>query len=127
MRLLGIDYGTKRVGLALTDESGRFAAPREVLPPDEKLIPAIRALCEREQVGLIVLGESRNFRGEPNPVMKQIAKFRERLVAAVSVPVAYEPEFLTSAEAERVPVDDDLLDARAAALILKSYIDRHHD
>lgn len=132
MRFLGIDYGVKRVGLALSDANGRFALPYSVVPEDEKLIPTIKAICDKEQVGKIVIGESRDLKGQANPVMKKIARFRERLAQVVDVPLEYEPEFFTSTEAARLPgggvgawSKDEFLDARAAALILKSYLDKH--
>jgi putative Holliday junction resolvase len=132
MRFLGIDYGTKRIGLALSDEGGRFASPYLVLPAaDQSIIAKIKSICEKEGVEKIIIGESRDFKGRPNPVMKKIVKFRERLAAVTTLPLDYEPEFLTSSEARRLPeggegemIKDGLLDARAAALILKSYIDR---
>lgn len=130
MRLLGIDYGTKKVGLALSDASGRFASAYEVLPTDDNLIAKIKAICEKEGVEKIVIGESLDIKGQPNPVMKKIEKFREKLELAINLPMAYEPEFMTSVLAARPPAGgekflekDRLLDARAAALILKSYID----
>lgn len=128
---MGIDFGAKRVGLALSDESGRFASPYQVLANDHKLIPTIKNICEREKVGKIVIGESKNYRGEPNPIMKQVERFRANLAEAVNLPIDYEPEFLTSAAAARLPGrqermigKDEMLDARAAALILKTYLDK---
>lgn len=134
MRYLGIDYGSKRVGLALSDEHGRFASPYAVWPADEKLVEKVANLCAEKAVGGIVLGESRDLRGVPNPIMKQVIKFQSALAAAVPCSIVYEPELFTSIEAGRSPAggaaklsDDGWLDARAAALILKSYLDRHHD
>lgn len=129
MKLLGIDYGTNRVGIALSDEGGRFAFPHKVLQNDRHLIPSLLKLATEKKVGRIVIGESKNFRGETNPVMKQIIKFREKLVstlqtAGLKIEIALEPEFLTSAEAERLQGKTAEHDASAAALILKSYIDR---
>ena len=127
MRLFGIDYGTKRVGLALSDESGRFAFPYRVLTNtgSQKLTDEIAAVCQKEKVRRIVLGESRNYRGEANPVMKQIETLKKRLVEKTGLPVTLEPEFLTSAEAERLQGKTAEHDAAAAALILKSYIDKY--
>ncbi len=127
MRLLGIDYGTKRVGLALSDESGRFAFPYQVLinTGDQKVANDIAAICQKEGVTQIVLGESRDYRGEANPVMKQITSFQKQLAEKTGLPIILEPEFLTSAEAERLQGKTAEHDASAAALILKSYIDRH--
>jgi putative transcription antitermination factor YqgF len=131
MRLLGIDYGTKNVGLALTDQSGRFASAYAVLATDENLVPTIKAICEKEKVERIIIGESLDIKGQPNPVMKKIEKFREKLAVAINLPIEYEPEFMTSVEAARPPAggekflaDDEMSDARAAAIILKSYVDK---
>lgn len=128
MRLLGIDYGTKRVGVALSDESGRFAFPYQVLENTKRLAEEIEAICVKEKVTRIVLGESRDYKQQPNPIMKEILKLRDELASRIGLAVELEPEFLTSAEAERLQGKNDMLDASAAALILKSYIDRHeHD
>lgn len=124
MRLLGIDYGAKRVGLALSDEGGRFAMPHDVLRNDDKLIAHIAALCQQKGVGQIVVGESKNLNGQPNPIMAAAARFAEALQSATGLPVVFEPEMFTSAEAERIQGKTTWLDASAAALILKSYIDR---
>jgi putative Holliday junction resolvase len=127
MRLLGIDYGHKKIGLALSDESGRFAFPHATLPNDKFLISKIKELCVREKIGLIVVGESLGLSGQPNPIMKQIEKLEESLRQEIGLPLAREREFFTSWEAKRIIDEgqtDPLTDARAAALILKSYIDR---
>ena len=124
MRLAGIDYGSKRVGVALSDESGRFALPFAVLPNDADLVPAIATLCRERSVGTIVVGESRTLAGQPNPIMSRALSFARELRAATNLPIEFEPEFYTSAEAERLQGKIKDLDASAAALILKSYIDK---
>jgi putative Holliday junction resolvase len=124
MRILGIDYGTRRVGLALSDERGDFAYPHSVILNNNKLLSAIAELCQKEQVGQIVIGESKDYAGRPNIVMEEILKFVEKMTAEIKIPIDYEPEFLTSAEADQVVGGDDETDARAAAIILRSYIAR---
>lgn len=124
MRILGIDYGTRRVGIALSDERGDFAYPHSVILNNNKLLQSIAELCQKEQVGQIVIGESKDFSGQPNIVMEDILKFVEKMTAEIKIPIAYEPEFLTSAEADQVVGKDDETDARAAAIILRSYIAR---
>ncbi len=124
---LGIDYGHKKVGLAISDESGRFAFPYGVLPNTVKLSAEIRAICEKEGIEKIVIGESLNLSGEPNPIQKKIKQFRAELAEVVGLPVASEKEFFTSWEAKRLIDEeqkDPLTDARAAALILRSYLDK---
>ncbi|MBI4136373.1 MAG: Holliday junction resolvase RuvX [Candidatus Vogelbacteria bacterium] len=135
MRRLGIDYGSKRVGLALTDEAGEFAYPLVVFPRDGKLLLRLKAICVNEVVGEIVLGESLNFRRRRNPIMRPILKFKAALEAATGLAVILEDELLTTKEASRGlgsltgSADgsghrDQLLDARAAAIILRNYLER---
>ncbi|TAK57408.1 Holliday junction resolvase RuvX [Patescibacteria group bacterium] len=143
MKYLGIDYGTKRVGIAVSDETGKFAFAKAVLANDKSLLSTIHKICIDEKVEAIVLGESKDYDGKDNPLMKQITKHKGELETEVGVPVYLEPEFMTSAAAERMGEKDssqnrrsglstrslkaknEMLDASAAALILQSYLDRH--
>jgi putative Holliday junction resolvase len=124
MRMLGIDYGTKKIGLALSDETGRFASPLLVLPAGREALLEVAAVCGREEVKKIVIGHSLNYAGEPNAVAPLSEEFARLLHEATGLPVEFELEVLTTKEAERDIGRDELTDARAAALILKSYIDR---
>lgn len=136
---MGIDYGSKRVGLALTDQPGEFAYPLVVLARDGKLLLRLQAICANEAVGEIVLGESLNFRRRHNSIMRPILKFKAALEAATGLVVVLEDELLTTKEASRGldssagptkgkgagrPRPDPLLDARAAAIILRNYLER---
>jgi len=123
-RLLGIDYGAKRVGLAITDEDGTLAFPLVVLRNTSRLVEEVKEICEEEGIGGIVLGESRNFAGEENPVQEKIGAFKKKLEKAVGLPIRYEPEFMTSAQAGRVQGEREMRDASAAAIILQSSIDK---
>lgn len=122
MRYLGIDYGTRRVGIAISDEAGEFALPFSVLPNDKKLLTAIATICREKNIGAIVVGESKNFSGEDNPVQEKINQFKKELEKATGLPIELEPEFFTSAEAARLQGRNNKLDASAAALILKSFL-----
>ena len=124
MRLMGIDYGSKRVGIALSDERGEFAMPHGVLANDKALVPAIAELCRKNAVSAIVVGKSQDYHGQDNPIMKKADAFAAELRKVASAPVVFEPEFLTSREASHIQGETAGLDASAAALILKSYIDR---
>ena len=131
MRLLGIDYGTKRVGVALSDQSGHFAFPHKVVHNDRHLLASLTKLATEQKVAQIVIGESKNYKGEANPVMAKIDKFKKELEQRLAelgleIKVVLEPEFLTSAEAERLQGKTADHDASAAALILKSYIDKQN-
>ncbi|MCK5021894.1 MAG: Holliday junction resolvase RuvX [Candidatus Pacebacteria bacterium] len=123
MKYLGIDYGEKNVGIAISDDSGEMAFAKIVLENDKNLLENILNICNEENIETIVIGESFNFEGKPNPIMKKISFFKKELENNSQLPVYLEPEFLTSAEAERIQGKTDKLDASAAALILKSYLD----
>ena len=122
---MGIDFGTKRVGVALSDEGASFAFPHSVVENTNKLFENICKIAAEEKVQKIVMGESRDFQGKPNPIMRDILVFKGRLEKEGNFEVILEPEFLTSAEAERIQGKHEHIDASAAALILKSYLDRN--
>lgn len=122
MKLMAIDYGEKRVGIASTDDSGKFAIPRAVWPNDEDLIHRVLEFRHKEKIDKIVLGESKNYRGEPNPIQKQISAFK-KILEEHGLEVVYHPEILTTLEARRLQGNTDLTDASAAALILRNFID----
>jgi len=134
MKYLGIDYGTKRIGLALSDDDGRVAFPHAVIKASSSALSEVHALIEERGVGTVVLGESRDFSGERNAVMEDIELFKKDLEELANVPVHYEQELFTSAQAARqfAPEEgsrkqnpsQEMLDASAAALILQSYLDR---
>ena len=124
MRMLGIDYGTKKIGLALTDENGRFASPYLVIPTNQETLKTVVDICQKEEIAKIVVGKSLNYEGTPNAVQAEAENFAKALVEATGLPIEFELEVLTTKQAERDIGRDELTDARAAALILKSYIDR---
>ena len=125
MRLMGIDFGMMRIGIALSDESGHFAFPHSVLANTKETLKTISQLCTKDRVGKIILGRSLDYKGNPNTVMKNIEIFKSELEEITSLPIEYENEFLTTAEAERIQGKNKNTDASAAALILKSYIDKN--
>lgn len=127
MRLLGIDYGTKRIGLALSDEGKVFAFPEKVLDNTKDAIDEIVQLVAAKEVEKIVLGESLDFTGKPNPVMTEITKFKGMLEERVEIPVVLQNELLSSAMARREGhLEGQPIDASAAALILQSYLDNKY-
>ena len=65
MRILGIDYGSKRVGLSLSDESGSMAFPLKTIVNSESLMEEIEEICKEKEVKLVVIGESKDFKGKP--------------------------------------------------------------
>ena len=131
MKYLGIDYGKRRIGVAVSDEGAVMAFPLGVVEAGEQALQEILDIIKENNVGIAVIGESRDLSGKPNPIMRDIDAFAQKLQAQ-QVAVEYEPELFTSAQAERQGRDkrgekiDDVAyrDASAAALILQSYLDR---
>lgn len=124
MRKMGIDYGTKRVGVALSDESGTMAFPHNVIANDAGLVGALEVIIEEQQVDEIVIGHSLGRDGEPNPVHAEVESLITDLTLAVGLPVHLEPEQYTTQAAVREQGRNDKTDAAAAALILESYLAR---
>lgn len=126
MRYLGIDYGSKRVGLALSDEGGKFAMPHSVIPNDYKLVAHIVEICKKDKVEGIILGESVNDKNENNKIMELITPFKKELEGTTRLSVIFEKEYMTSQHAEFFQGKHDMLDASAAALILQRFLDKHN-
>ena len=125
MRYLGIDYGSKRIGVAVSDAEGKIAFPEAVIPNDRNAIETIHNLILGREVKGVVMGQSNNFEGEPNKIQSDIDKFAKKLEAKeMEFEVFFEPEFLTSKQAEQIQGKRESIDASAAALILQSYLNR---
>lgn len=141
MRVLGIDLGERRVGLALSDPSGTLARPWRVLQVDglgkeivDRLTDEIDRLTREEDgLELIVIGLPRRLDGSPNEQTARVRAAADALAARTSVPMAFQDERLTSREAEsRLAVRErdwrkrkSRLDAAAAAIILQDFLDEH--
>lgn len=127
MKKIGIDFGEKRVGIAVSNENGKMAFPHSVIPNNKKLLEKIISMILKEEISEIVIGESTNFSGKPNKIMKEVEKFAKALATETKLPIFFEPEFLTSAQAERIQGKNKKIDASAAAIILQSYLDKNSD
>jgi putative Holliday junction resolvase len=138
MRTLAIDLGTRRVGLALSDEGGRFATPYDVLNvnhPDQAVDPILKVI-EKEGVERIVLGLPLNMDGTTGPAARSAAHWGRLLAARCGKPVIYVDERLSSFDAEQQLIDrkragekltrqrkKQQLDALAAASFLQAFLD----
>lgn len=124
MRYLGVDYGTKRVGIAVSDEGGTLAFPYAILDNNKTLLGKLEDICSRESIETIIVGESVDYKGNPNVVMKEIQQFITDLRARVTVSIITEREFLTTQQARLFQQEKERVDDSAAAIILQSYLDR---
>jgi putative Holliday junction resolvase len=133
MRVLGIDYGHKRLGLALSDEGETLASPLPVYRRRDTTEDHafLAQLVEEREVSQIVVGLPRNMDGSLGEMAKQVLAFVETLRKKTHLPVGTFDERLTSAEAERVLIQADLSrkrrktlkDSLAAVLILQGSLD----
>ena len=123
MRFMGIDYGSRRVGVALSDESGTLAFPEATLVSGPKLAEEVASLAKTKGVERIILGESLDFKNRPNKIMEAVSIFKNELETVSGLSVIYEHEMMTSAAAARLQGGGNH-DASAAALILQSYLDK---
>jgi putative Holliday junction resolvase len=141
MRFLGIDYGTKRIGLAITDESRKLAFPKEIILNNADTLEKIGEIIKSEDISEIVIGESVDFSGALNALSARIEVFILELRENFGLPVHKQKEFLTSVEARKSgmtkqsfnrgqshskikQIKSGRVDAEAAALILQRYIDK---
>jgi putative holliday junction resolvase len=124
MRILGIDYGSKKVGLALTDPSGSMAFPHSVVPNTPKLLDVIVALIDKEGVEEIVIGHSLDKEGNPNVVHEAASDLMLDLTLQTGIPVHLEPEQYSTQAALRIQGRTAQTDASAAALIVESFLTR---
>jgi putative pre-16S rRNA nuclease len=135
MKTLGIDFGERRIGLALSDAEGRIALAHGAIErrSDRQAIEEIAALVEAEAVGALVVGEPRRpSDGAATAAALRARTFGERLARRTGLPVAFVDETLSSVEAEErlreagVPVSRRAArrDALAAEIVLQEALDR---
>ncbi len=132
MRLLGIDFGKKRIGIALSDPLGLSAQPYTVLQNDKNTIEKIRDIIKDKDIGQIVIGLPKTLKGEMGIAANDVLIFAEKIKKTFGLPVETYDERLTTSSAERELIDADvkrsdrklLIDKMAAANILQDYMDK---
>ena len=133
-RIIGIDYGRKRVGIAVSDPLGIFASALDTVQ-SAKIIEYLKKYAENENVVLFVVGYPINMDGRPSEAAKDIDIFLKQLAKAFpNIPVQLEDERFTSVLAHRAMIDGGMkkqdrmkkesVDKISAAIILQSYMDR---
>ena len=131
---LGVDLGTVRIGIALSDELEIVASPHTVIKSrglDEDA-ESVARLAQELEVCEIVVGMPRNMKGTYGPAAERVRDFCNKLEKLVEVPILTWDERLSTAQASRVLIDADLsrkkrkgcIDKSAAAILLQSYLDR---
>ena len=124
MRYIGIDYGEKRVGVALSDGNESFAFPETVFQNDANLEDNILSLIREKGIEALVIGDTRGSSGIQNPMTKEAEEFAHALARRTNLPLHFTKEIFSSIEASRyAPADDEHNDAAAAAIILQRFLD----
>lgn len=133
VRILALDHGTKRIGVAISDELKMIAQPMEFIPaePIEGVWARLQVLVKEKEVELILIGMPRNMDGSYGPAAEKVRDFIAALQVQMPTPVRTWDERLTSAQANRVLVDANVrrdkrkekVDAMAAAVLLQSFLD----
>jgi len=122
MKRLGIDFGSKKIGLAVTDDSGTMAFPLQVVPNGKQFIGHLKSLVEERGVSELVIGHSLDNTGSPNQVQKLIDEFIIEATLHIGMPIHLQPEQYSTAEASQIQGKNQMTDASAATLILDSFI-----
>jgi putative pre-16S rRNA nuclease len=128
VRVLAVDFGERRIGLATCDVSGQVVAARRTLlrRKDEDAVTDILRFCKVEEIEKIVLGIPRFPAGGESPFAARIRSFGGKLARATQIPIDYHEETLTSREAERAVAGRSHktadVDSEAAAILLEDYL-----
>jgi len=131
IKLLGLDVGEKRIGVAVGDSSVHIAIPFDTVEVDGSEIEAIAELVIKENSEIVVVGYPRNQSGETTAQTKYVESFVEKLID-ICPKIEFQDESLTSVLAEqrlisyKKPYTKGDIDAQAAAIILQDYIESHY-
>ncbi|WP_232302267.1 Holliday junction resolvase RuvX [Alicyclobacillus hesperidum] len=135
MRTLAVDYGERRVGIALSDPTGLIASALTVIQreTDEQVVDVIAGLVVEHGVERIIVGNPITMKGEVGEKAQKAALFAQQLRERVSIPVELFDERLTTVSAERALLEGDvrrkrrrsIIDAVAATILLQNYLDAH--
>lgn len=136
MRILAIDHGEKRIGLAISDPTATIASPLKVIRHVSRIVDAAQVadIAAQNEVGLIVVGQSFDDEGNPNPAGRRAARFADALRSQTNIPIEmWDESFSTqTARAARIELGVSRKkraghqDEYAAVVILQSYLEAKH-
>ncbi|HEV8543649.1 MAG TPA: Holliday junction resolvase RuvX [Verrucomicrobiae bacterium] len=133
MRVLAIDHGAKRMGIAISDPTATIAQPLEFIPaePFTGFLERLKQLIREKEVEMILVGMPRNMDGSYGPAAAKVQEFVAVLKETIPIPIRTWDERLTSVQANRMLVQADVrrkdrkekVDKAAAAILLQSFLD----
>ena len=133
MRILALDHGTKRIGVAVSDEMKMIATPLEYIAaePFAGFLARLKEIIREKEIELIILGMPRNMDGSYGPAALKVQEFAAVLKEAIAIPINTLDERLTTVQAQRFLIQGNVrrdqrkekVDKTAAAILLQSYLD----
>jgi putative Holliday junction resolvase len=133
MRILAVDHGEKRIGLALSDPTATIASPLKVVEHVSRILDAaqVAEIASENEVGLIVVGQSFDEEGKPNLAGRRAAKFADALRAQTQIPIELFDESFSTHDARTVVIEMGVSrkkraghhDALAAVMILRTFLE----
>jgi putative pre-16S rRNA nuclease len=133
MRILALDHGSKRIGVAVSDETKTIAQPLEYIPaePFADFLARLKKILAEKEIDLIILGLPRNMDGSYGLAAQKVQTFAAALKTAITIPIKLWDERLTSSQANKILIQGNVrrdkrkekVDKMAAAILLQSYLD----
>ena len=133
MRIMALDHGTRRIGVAVSDETKTIATPMEFIPAESmgQVVERLQQLLREKEVELILIGMPRNMDGSYGPATEKVKEFIAALQPHITTPIKTWDERLTSVMANRALLQGNVrrdqrkqkVDKMAAAILLQSYLD----
>ena len=123
MHILGIDYGTKRIGFAMGDTDQKIAFPRGVVEGRAKALDYVDRMIDQEGAQKIVMGIPMRHGGQEGELAGDVRMFAKEITEKLGVEVVFQNEILSTKAIQPGTVTKDKIDAASAALILQSYFD----
>ena len=122
MKILGIDYGSKWIGIAITDSGNKLAFPCETFENNFRFFTRLNELIKREDIYKIIIGLPLNKNMKPTVQTTEVENWAEKLIKEVDLPIEFENEILTTKAADKSNAQNK--HSAAAAILLQSYLDR---
>jgi putative Holliday junction resolvase len=133
MRILALDHGSKRIGVAVSDETKTIAQPLEYIPaePFADFLARLKKIFAEKEIDFVLIGLPRNMDGSFGPAAQKVETFAAALKMAITIPIKLWDERLTSKMANRILIQGKVrrdkrkekVDKMAAAILLQSYLD----
>ncbi len=137
MRILAVDHGEKRIGIAISDPTGTLSSPLKVIKHVSLVIDAaqVAELIQQNAIELVVIGQSFDEEGRPNLAGRRAARFAEALKTQTQIPIVLWDESFSSQDARSARIEAGMgrkrrassIDALAAAIILRTYLEANRD